>query len=436
MSNIVAIVGRPNVGKSTFFNRLVGHRQAIMDNVSGVTRDRHYGFAEWQNQNFTIIDTGGYVTGSDDVFEEQIRKQVTLAIDEAHVILFMVDIDAGVTDLDREFANVLRRTKKPIYIVANKADTPAKSNYYGEFYALNIGLEIFTVSAQNGSGTGELLEAVVSNFRDEDAANPHAGIPRFAILGRPNVGKSSMLNALIGQERSIVTDISGTTRDAIDTHYTLFGKNFIITDTAGIRKKAKVTEDIEFYSVLRSLRTLETSDVVIIMIDASLGFQSQDMNLIALAHKNKKGIVLVVNKWDLIEKDTQTAKEFEDAIRAKTQPIDYFPIIFTSVETKQRIFQVLEKAEEVYQNKVKRLSTSLLNDVILHEINLYPPPAVRGNQIKIKYLTQLPTNAPTFLLFCNYPKDIIESYQRFLINKFRKHFGFEGVPITLFFRKK
>jgi len=436
MSNIVAIVGRPNVGKSTFFNRLVGHRQAIMDNVSGVTRDRHYGFAEWQNQNFTIIDTGGYVTGSDDVFEEQIRKQVTLAIDEAHVILFMVDIDAGVTDLDREFANVLRRTKKPIYIVANKADTPAKSNYYGEFYALNIGLEIFTVSAQNGSGTGELLEAVVSNFRDEDAANPHAGIPRFAILGRPNVGKSSMLNALIGQERSIVTDISGTTRDAIDTHYTLFGKNFIITDTAGIRKKAKVTEDIEFYSVLRSLRTLETSDVVIIMIDASLGFQSQDMNLIALAHKNKKGIVLVVNKWDLIEKDTQTAKEFEDAIRAKTQPIDYFPIIFTSVETKQRIFQVLEKAEEVYQNKVKRLSTSLLNDVILHEINLYPPPAVRGNQIKIKYLTQLPTNAPTFLLFCNYPKDIIESYQRFLVNKFRKHFGFEGVPITLFFRKK
>ncbi len=436
MSNIVAIVGRPNVGKSTFFNRLVGHRQAIMDNVSGVTRDRHYGFAEWQNQNFTVIDTGGYVTGSDDVFEEQIRKQVTLAIDEAHVILFMVDIDAGVTDLDREFANVLRRTKKPIYIVANKADTPAKSNYYGEFYALNIGLEIFTVSAQNGSGTGELLEAVVSNFRDEDAANPHAGIPRFAILGRPNVGKSSMLNALIGQERSIVTDISGTTRDAIDTHYTLFGKNFIITDTAGIRKKAKVTEDIEFYSVLRSLRTLETSDVVIIMIDASLGFQSQDMNLIALAHKNKKGIVLVVNKWDLIEKTTQTAKEFEDSIRAKTAPIDYFPIIFTSVETKQRIFQVLEKAEEVYQNKVKRLSTSLLNDVILHEINLYPPPAARGNQIKIKYLTQLPTNSPTFLLFCNYPKDIIESYQRFLVNKFRKHFGFEGVPITLFFRKK
>ncbi len=436
MSNIVAIVGRPNVGKSTFFNRLVGHRQAIMDNVSGVTRDRHYGFAEWQNQNFTVIDTGGYVTGSDDVFEEQIRKQVTLAIDEAHVILFMVDIDAGVTDLDREFANVLRRTKKPIYIVANKADTPAKSNYYGEFYALNIGLEIFTVSAQNGSGTGELLEAVVSNFRDEDAANPHAGIPRFAILGRPNVGKSSMLNALIGQERSIVTDISGTTRDAIDTHYTLFGKNFIITDTAGTRKKAKVTEDIEFYSVLRSLRTLETSDVVIIMIDASLGFQSQDMNLIALAHKNKKGIVLVVNKWDLIEKTTQTAKEFEDSIRAKTAPIDYFPIIFTSVETKQRIFQVLEKAEEVYQNKVKRLSTSLLNDVILHEINLYPPPAARGNQIKIKYLTQLPTNSPTFLLFCNYPKDIIESYQRFLVNKFRKHFGFEGVPITLFFRKK
>lgn len=436
MSNIVAIVGRPNVGKSTFFNRLVGQRQAIMDNVSGVTRDRHYGFAEWQNQNFTLIDTGGYVTGSDDVFEEQIRKQVNLAIDEAQVILFMVDIDAGVTDLDREFANVLRRTKKPIYIIANKADTPAKSNYYGEFYALNIGLEIFSVSAQNGSGTGELLEAVVSNFRDEDVANPHAGIPRFAILGRPNVGKSSMLNALIGQERSIVTDISGTTRDAIDTHYTLFGKNFIITDTAGIRKKAKVTEDIEFYSVLRSLRTLETSDVVILMIDASLGFQSQDMNLIALAHKNKKGIVLVVNKWDLIEKETQTAKEFEDAIRAKTQPIDYFPIIFTSVETKQRIFQVLEKAEEVYQNKVKRLSTSLLNDVILHEINLYPPPAVRGNQIKIKYLTQLPTHSPTFLLFCNYPKDIIESYQRFLVNKFRKHFGFEGVPITLFFRKK
>jgi len=436
MSNIIAIVGRPNVGKSTFFNRLIEQRQAIMDNESGVTRDRQYGFGDWQGKNFTVIDTGGYVVGSDDVFEEEIRKQVNLAIDEATVILFVVDLNDGITDLDKEFTKVLRKTKKPIYIIANKADTPAKTNYVGEFYGLSIGIEVFPISAQNGSGTGELLDEVVKHLEEDQAENPYEGIPRFTILGRPNVGKSSMLNALIGQERTIVTDISGTTRDAIDTHYTLFGKNFIITDTAGIRRKARVKEDIEFYSVLRSLRALESTDVCVIMLDASLGLESQDMSIIGLAHKNKKGIVIVVNKWDLIEKTTQTAKEFEDKIKGRMAPIDYFPVVFTSVEQKQRILQVVEKAELVYQNKVKRITTSVLNDIILREIEKNPPPNVRGNYVKIKYLTQLPTNSPTFVLFANIPKDIPESYTRFLENKFREHFGFEGVPITIMYRKK
>ena len=436
MANIIAIVGRPNVGKSTFFNRLIEQRQAIMDNESGVTRDRQYGFGDWQGKNFTVIDTGGYVVGSDDIFEEEIRKQVNLAIDEATVILFVVDLNDGITDLDKEFTKILRKTKKPIYIIANKADTPAKTNYVGEFYGLSIGIEVFPISAQNGSGTGELLDEVVKHLEEDQAENPYEGIPRFTILGRPNVGKSSMLNALIGQERTIVTDISGTTRDAIDTHYTLFGKNFIITDTAGIRRKARVKEDIEFYSVLRSLRALESTDVCIIMLDASLGLESQDMSIIGLAHKNKKGIVIVVNKWDLIEKTTQTAKEFEDNIKSRMAPIDYFPVVFTSVEQKQRILQVVEKAELVYQNKVKRITTSVLNDIILREIERNPPPAVRGNYVKIKYLTQLPTNSPTFVLFANIPKDIPDSYTRFLENKFREHFGFEGVPITIMYRKK
>ncbi len=438
MANVVAIVGRPNVGKSTFFNRLIGERQAIMDNESGVTRDRHYGFGEWLGRNFTVIDTGGYVTGSDDIFEGEIRKQVQLAIDEASVILFMVDINEGVTGLDQEFANVLRKCakKKPVYIIANKADTPVKSNYYGDFYALSVGIEIFPVSSQNGSGTGELLEEVVKHFESEDLENPYEGIPHFTILGRPNVGKSSLLNALIGKERSIVTNIAGTTRDAIDTHYTLYDKNFIITDTAGIRRKARVKEDIEFYSVMRSIQSLERTDVCIIMLDASLGLEAQDMNIIGLAHRNKKGIVLVINKWDLIEKTSKTAKEFEDSIRKKLAPIDYYPIVFTSVETKQRIFQVLEKAEEVYQNKVMRIPTSKLNDLILKDIDYNPPPAARGNYVKIKYLTQLPTHSPTFVLFCNHPDEIPESYTRYLENRFRIHFGFEGVPITIIYRKK
>ncbi len=435
MTNIIAIVGRPNVGKSTFFNRLVEKRQAIMDNVSGVTRDRHYGHGEWCGKFFTVIDTGGYVVGSDDIFEESIRDQVELAIEEANVLLFMVDAEAGVTDLDKDFANVLRRSNKPVLLVANKADTSNKAHTSGEFYALGMG-EVYPISSQTGSGTGELLDETIRHFESEGVENPNAGIPKISILGRPNVGKSSFLNALLGKQRSIVTDIAGTTRDAIDTHYQLFGQSFIITDTAGMRRKAKVTEDIEFYSVLRSIRALEESDVCIAMLDATRGIESQDVNIIGLAERNRKGIVIMVNKWDAVEKDQKTAKKFTDEINEKIAPMDYVPIFFTSVLEKQRIFQVIEKAVEVNAQRSRKVPTSALNNALLPEIEHYPPPAMKGKYIKIKYITQLPTHTPIFAFFCNLPQYILKPYERFLEHKIRQHFGFEGVPISVVFRKK
>lgn len=435
MANIVAIVGRPNVGKSTFFNRLVEQRQAIMDDMPGVTRDRHYGYAEWIGKYFTVIDTGGYVTGSDDKFESQIRKQVELALDECTAVIFMVDCKDGLTGYDKEFANIIRRSKKPVFIAANKADTPSKTAEANEFYALGMG-EVYTMSAENGSGTGELLDALVKIFPSEGIEDPDAGIPKIAILGRPNAGKSSFLNALLGKERSIVTDEAGTTRDAIHSRYKMYGNDFILIDTAGIRKKSKVTQDVEFYSVLRSLRALEESDVCIIVVDAERGLESQDVNIIVLAHKQNKGIVIMVNKWDLIEKDTKTAETFKKDMQEKLAPIDYIPMIFASVVTKQRIFQVIEKAVEVYNNKTKRVPTSELNDAMLPEIVHYPPPALKGKHIQIKYITQVPGRSPAFAFFCNHPQYIQTSYTRFLENKLREKFDFEGVPVRLFFRKK
>jgi GTP-binding protein len=435
MANIVAIVGRPNVGKSTFFNRLIEKRQAIMDNVSGVTRDRHYVYAEWCGTFFTVIDTGGYVTGSEDKFETEIRKQVKLAVDEASAIIFMVDSKDGVTGFDKEFANILRASKKPVFIAANKSDTPDKAMFTAEFYELGIG-EVYPISAENGSGTGELLDELIKLFPSEGVEDPDAGIPKISILGRPNVGKSSFLNALLGTERSIVTDEAGTTRDAINSYYKMFGKNFILTDTAGVRKKSKVKDDIEFYSVLRSLRALEESDVCIIVIDADRGMESQDVNLISLAHRQGKGMVIMVNKWDLIEKDSKTSDKFKKDILAKLAPIDYIPIVFASVLNKQRIFQVIEKAVEVYENKTKKIPTSKLNDTMLPEIIHYPPPAVKGKMIQIKYITQVNARFPSFAFFCNLPQYIHDSYERFLENKIRQHFDFEGVPVRLIFRKK
>lgn len=437
MANIVAIVGRPNVGKSTFFNRLIEERKAIEDNLSGVTRDRHYGHAQWGGKFFSVIDTGGYVTGSDDVYEAEIRKQVKLAIEEANVILFVVDCLDGLTDLDKEFANELRSTKKPIYIVANKADSPEKALLAAEFYSLGLtDHEIFPIAAVSGSGTGDLLDEVIKHFADEGEEDPDAGIPKIAILGRPNVGKSSFLNALLGQERSIVTNEAGTTRDAIHTRYKLFGKDFIITDTAGIRKKAKVKEDIEFYSVMRSLRTLEDSDVLIVMIDATRGLESQDMNLINLGIKNNKGIMIMVNKWDLIEKDHKTLDKIKKEMLEKLGENRWIPIIFTSVEEKQRIFQAIELAVKVYENKTKKIATSKLNDILLQEIEKYPPPAYKGKYIKIKYITQLPTKNPVFAFFCNLPQYIKDPYTRYLENRLRENFDFEGVPIKITYKKK
>lgn len=436
MSNIVAIVGRPNVGKSTLFNRLIGERKAIMDDESGVTRDRHYGYAEWTGKHFTVIDTGGYVVGSDDVFEEAIRDQVIMAVDESTVVLFMVDITAGVTELDRDFANVLRRSNKPVYLVANKADTPNKANYVGEFYALGMG-EVHALSAANGSGTGDLLDAVVSHFVTEGIEDPEDGIPRIAVLGRPNVGKSSFINALLNTERNIVTDIAGTTRDSIDTRYKFYGKDFILTDTAGIRRKSKLRDqDIEFYSVLRSVQALERCDIAIIILDATRGLEAQDAGIISLAERNRKGMVILVNKWDLVEKDHTTAQKWTQAIRERMAPIDYVPIIFMSVLTKQRIFQAVEKAIEVYESRRTKIPTSVLNDKMLPEIEHYPPPSNKGKYIRIKFAQQLPTYTPSFAFYCNLPQYVKEQYQRFLENKLREHFGFEGVPLNVFFRKK
>ncbi|GEM67719.1 GTPase Der [Sphingobacterium mizutaii NBRC 14946 = DSM 11724] len=433
MANIVAIVGRPNVGKSTLYNRLTESRKAIVDDYSGVTRDRHYGQAEWIGKKFTVIDTGGFVHGSDDVFEAAIREQVLIAIDEASVILFVVDVTTGVTDLDDEIANMLRRSKKPVYVVANKVDSAKQTHDSAEFYSFGLG-EIFNISSMTGSGTGELLDQVVSNFENEEEDDTE--LPKFTIVGRPNVGKSSLTNALLGKERNIVTPIAGTTRDSIRIHYNQFGHEFLMVDTAGLRRKSKVNEDIEFYSVMRTIKALEDSDVVILMIDAKDGIEAQDINIFHLAEKNKKGIVILVNKWDTIEKDHKTAKEFEQAIKNKIAPFTDVPILFTSVTEKQRIFKTVETAMEVYNNKTKKIPTSKLNDVMLEIIERYPPPATKGKFIKIKYVTQLPGRSPMFAFFCNLPQYIKDPYKRFIENKLRENFDFSGVPIQIFFRQK
>jgi GTP-binding protein len=440
MSNIVAIVGRPNVGKSTLFNRLIEQKKAIMDNMSGVTRDRHYGYGQWTGKFFSVIDTGGYVHGSEDIFEGAIREQVELAIEESAVLLFVVDCQTGLTDLDKDFAKVLRRSKKPVILVANKADTHEKAMASAEFYELGLG-DPFPIAAESGSGTGDMLDVMVSHFIDEGIENPEAGVPRVAILGRPNVGKSSFLNALLGRDRSIVTDMAGTTRDAIQNRYTLYGKDFIITDTAGIRRKARIDDNIEYYSVLRSIKALEECDIAIILIDATTidpltGLEAQDMNIVSMADKAKKGIVLMVNKWDLVAKDTNTANQLEKAIKERMAPLNYMPVIFTSVMEKKRIFQVLEMMLQVYENRSQKISTSKLNDVMLEVIQNYPPPAWKGKYIKIKYCTQVSTPYPTFIFFCNLPQYIKESYERYLENQMRKNFQLDGTPISLFFRKK
>ena len=440
MSNIIAIVGRPNVGKSTLFNRLIEQRKAIMDNMSGVTRDRHYGYGQWTGKFFTVIDTGGYVHGSEDIFEGAIREQVEMAIEESNVLLFVVDCQTGLTDLDKDFAKVLRKSKKPVILIANKADTHEKAYAAAEFYELGLG-DPFPIAAESGSGTGDMLDVMISHFEEEGEENPEAGVPRVAILGRPNVGKSSFLNALLGKDRSIVTDLAGTTRDANQNHYTLYGKDFIITDTAGIRRKARVDDNIEYYSVLRSIKALEECDIAIILIDATTidhntGLEAQDMNIISMADKAKKGIVLMINKWDLVAKDTNTSIKLENALKERLAPLNYMPVIFTSVLEKKRIFQVVEKMLEVFENRSQKVSTSKLNDVMLEVIQNYPPPAWKGKYIKIKYCTQVSTPYPTFIFFCNLPQYIKESYERYLENQMRKAFKLEGTPISLFFRKK
>jgi GTP-binding protein len=431
----VAIVGRPNVGKSTLFNRLVEVKQAIMDDVSGVTRDRNYGVGEWNGRSFTVIDTGGYVTGSEDIFISAIREQVESAMKEADFIIFLVDCKDGLTDLDKDFSNVIRSLGKPIFLTPNKADNSNLRLAANEFYELGYE-NMYPISSTNGSGTGELLDDLVSNFKDEQDAETRDDLPKISIIGRPNVGKSSLLNALIGEERSIVTEIAGTTRDSINTRYNLFGKDLLLIDTAGVRKKAKVKENIEFYSVMRSIKALMESDVCLIMIDATQGLESQDVNLIGLANKYKKGILLLINKWDLIEKETRTAEEFKSTIEEKLGPLNYMPIVFISVLKKQRIFKVVELALRVFENRNKKVSTSELNKLLLPIIERTPPPAFKGKYIKIKYITQLPTQSPTFAFFTNHPKYIKAPYERFLINTIRNNFDFSGVPIKVVFRNK
>ncbi len=433
--SIVAIVGRPNVGKSTLFNRLTESRDAIMDSQSGVTRDRNYGQVEWGKKKFTLIDTGGYVEGSEDLYEHAIRRQVKLALEEADIILFMVDAIAGITVLDEEFANVVRTFKKPILLASNKIDIPAKDHLSAEFYALGLG-EVYSIAATNGLGTGDLLDALGEYMPDAVEEEPSL-IPRIAILGRPNVGKSSFINVLIGKERSIVTDQAGTTRDAIHTTYKAYGKELILVDTAGIRKKSKVHEDIEFYSVMRSLRALENSDICVIIIDATRGLEAQDVNLITLSERNGKGIVIIVNKWDLVEKDYKTHQEFTKVIYEKIPTFMYIPLIFTSMTEKQRIFQALELILEVHANRSKKIPTSKLNDTMLKAIEEYKPPMLKGKEIRIKYVTQVnEAIRPTFLFFCNLPQYVSHTYKRYLENKLREAFDFKGVPIQLFFRKK
>lgn len=436
MSNIVAIVGRPNVGKSTLFNRLTESRNAIVKEVSGVTRDRLYGKGDWNGIQFSVIDTGGYIKGSEDIFEAEIRKQVEIAIQEATVIVFMVDVTTGIIDLDETVAAILRKSKKPILIAANKVDNTDRVGLSSEFYQFGLG-DVYDLSATNGSGTGELLDEIVKHFDKEDeSVNEKDDLPRIAIVGRPNVGKSSLVNAMTGEERNIVTNISGTTRDAINTRYKAFGFDFLLIDTAGIRKKAKVTEDIEYYSVLRSVRTIENSDVCIFMIDAEEGLQKQDLSIYYIIEKNSKGVIVLVNKWDLVEKDQNTMMKYEENIRKQLAPFNDVPIIFTSTITKQRIHKALEATMMVHENRTKKIPTSKLNEVMLEIIQATPPPAMKGKYIRIKYVQQLPTHAPAFAIFCNLPQYIPDSYKRFLENRLRENFDFCGVPIKIFFRKK
>ncbi len=433
---LVAIVGRPNVGKSTLFNRLVGMRQAIVDETAGVTRDRHYGKCEWCGREFSVVDTGGYTSNSDDVFEEAIRSQVMIAIEEADVVLFLVEAGTGITDYDAEIADVLRRSKKPVVLCVNKVDSGEKMYDVYQFYSLGLG-EVESISAANGSGTGDLLDKILKVLPEEDTAGEENNdIPRITIVGRPNVGKSSLTNALLGEDRNIVTPVAGTTRDSISTYYNKFGHEFMIVDTAGIRRKGKVNEDLEFYSVMRSIRAIEHSDVCILMIDATTGMEAQDMNIFNLIQKNRKGCVIVVNKWDLFEKESNTMRDYVKALKARIAPFDDVPIVFTSVLEKQRIIDVLNAAAHVSENMVRKISTSELNDVMLPEIENYPPPAWKGKYVRIKYVTQLPTRTPSFAFFCNLPQWVKDPYKRFLENKLREHFDFTGCPIQVFTRQK
>ncbi len=435
MSNIVAIVGRPNVGKSTFFNRLTESRAAIVDDMPGVTRDRNYGKSLWNGVEFSIIDTGGYVSGSDDIFEEEIRRQANLAIQEADVIVFLVDVESGLTELDTAVFDLLRRNDKPVITAVNKVDNHQRSLDANEFYELGIE-KLFCVSSVNGSGTGDLLDEIVDLLPKKVEEEIDEKIPRIAVVGRPNVGKSSIINTLVGEERHIVTDVAGTTRDAVAQKYNKFGHNFILVDTAGLRKKTKVAEDIEFYSVMRSVRTIEDSDVCVLVLDATRGVEGQDVSIFHLIHRNKKGIVVVVNKWDLIEKDNHTMKKFEEDILEKFAPVVDIPIVFTSALTKQRILKILEEAMMVFENRNRHIATSKLNELLLEVIEAYPPPAYKGKYIKIKYITQLPTKIPSFAFFCNLPQYIRDPYKRYLENKIRDNFNFKGIPIQLYFRQK
>ncbi len=435
LSGIVAIVGRPNVGKSTLFNRLTEKREAIVDSVAGVTRDRIYGKSEWTGKEFSVIDTGGYIKGSDDVFEGEIRKQVEIAIEEAHVILFVVDAETGITDMDKQVADLLRKSNKEVLLVANKVDNAMRQTMSAEFYSLGLG-DIYNISAINGSGTGELLDDLVEILPADNKEEADEQLPRIAVIGRPNVGKSSFINALTGKERNIVTDVAGTTRDAINTRYKLFGKDFLLVDTAGLRKKSKVHENLEFYSVMRSVRAIENSDVCVLLIDAERGMESQDQAIFHLAEKNRKGVVILVNKWDLIEKDTHTADKYRKQILQKLAPFTDVPVIFISALNKQRIFQAMEEAMKVYERRKSRIPTSKLNDVMLPIIEGNPPPSNKGKYIKIKFCTQLPSRAPAFAFFANLPQYVKDPYKRFIENKLRENFDLKGVPIQIYLRKK
>ena len=437
MSFTVAIVGRPNVGKSTLFNRLLEQRKAIVDDESGVTRDRQYGVTDWNGKTYNVIDTGGFVSGSEDIFEKEIAKQVLVAVEEANAIIFMVDAGTGLTNLDGAMASILRKSTKPVFLTVNKVDTNERLMEASEFYSMGFE-NIFFIAAASGSGTGELLDAVAALITEDDSEETKEidGLPKFAIMGQPNTGKSSLLNALIGVERTIVSDIAGTTRDSIHTHYNLFQKEFVLIDTAGIRRKAKVHEDLEFYSVIRAIKAMDEADVCLILIDAEKGIAAQDLNIFSLAAKKGKGIVVLVNKWDLVDKETNTAKKYEDELKKRFAPFSDVPILFISAKEKTRIFKAIEIALDVYENRQKKIPTSELNDIMLKAIQSYHPPVVRGNTIKIKFITQLPTAVPSFAFFCNFPDDIKQPYKNYLENQLRQNFNFTGVPVRIFFRKK